>query len=76
MENNKKNQVENENIPAPKSLKKINKKTKILGIMIIVLFIISKIFGFQTAIGSIAAIIEIILAVIFVVANIKNRASK
>ena len=76
MEDNKKNQIENENMPAPKSLKKMNKTMKVMAVIAVVCFIIYLIFGAHTAIGSIAAFIEIILAVTVFVMRMKNRIQK
>jgi len=76
MEDNKKVQVENKNMPTPKSLKKMNKTMKVMIVIAVVCFIIYLIFGAHTAIGSIAAFIEIGLIVIVCVMNAKNRIKK
>ena len=76
MEEIKKNQAENENMPTPKSLKKMNKTMKVMLVIAVVCFIIYLIFGSHTAIGTIAAFIEIGLIVIVCVMRANNRIQK
>lgn len=76
MEEMKKNQTENENMPAPKSLKKVNKNTIVMAVLVLILLFISDIFGTHTPIGSIAVIVAFILAIIAVVLKVKNRIQK
>ena len=68
MEEMKKNQAENENMPAPKSLKKVNSLSVILLIVALICFILFR--------GVIPVIIGWVLLIVAFVINKKYRVNK
>ena len=76
MEEMKKNQTENENMPAPKSLKKVNKSITVMTVIGLVCFIISWLLGYHSRIGQLAAFMGCGLIVISTIMIAKNRVQK
>jgi len=76
MEDNKKNQIENENMPTPKSLKKMNKTMTVMTVIGLVCFIISWLLGEHSRIGQLAAFMGCGLVVISTIMIAKNRIQK
>jgi len=71
MENKKNN---NENMPKPQSMKKKNTLNTLLAITVLVLYALGMIFN--DSFGIIFLLLEIPLAIVMIVINIKNRPRK